>query len=62
MYCFKHQRHDTTINTYHINTIFGNVNLKCVNNTKNLGIIVDNDLSFVEHINKKSKSKHAWSN
>ena len=39
-----------TINTYHINTISGNVNLQCVNCTKDLGIIVDNNLSFAEYM------------
>ena len=36
------RRQDTTINTYHINTPSGNLNLQCVNSTKDLGIIVDN--------------------
>ena len=49
------RRHDTIINTYHRNTITGNVNLQCVNSTKDLDMIVDNNLSFVEHINEKVK-------
>ena len=48
-----------TINTYHINTISGNVNLQCVNCTKDLGIIVDNNLSFAEYINKKVKKANS---
>ena len=51
----KVRRHDTTINTYHINTISGNINLQCVNSTKDLGITVDNNQSFAEHKNEKVK-------
>ena len=38
-----------------MNTKSSYVNLWCVNSTKDLGIIVDNNLSFVEHINEKVK-------
>ena len=54
------RRHDTTANTYHINTIYGNVNLQCVNSSENLGIIVDSNLSFVEHMNEKVKKRTVY--